>query len=130
MSDVLAQWMNHLFVWIGFGAIVGLLSKAILPGKDPGGTFATVFIGIFGSFTFYLPELFPTRLRGTGSGFTYNIGRLVAAFGPFLVGSIAASGANALDSAIRVLFWVGVVPLVGVLMLPLVIETKEKVLED
>lgn len=50
MSDVLAQWMNHLFVWIGFGALVGLLSKAILPGKDPGGTFATVFIGIFGSF--------------------------------------------------------------------------------
>src|SRR5206468_10238859 len=66
--------------------------------------------GIFGSFTFYLPELFPTRLRGTGAGFTYNIGRLFAAFGPFLVGSIAASGANALDSAIRVLFWVGAVP--------------------
>lgn len=50
MSDVLADWMNHLFVWIGFGAIVGLLSKAILPGKDPGGTFATVFVGILGSF--------------------------------------------------------------------------------
>ena len=50
MNEVLAQWMNHLFVWIGFGAMVGLLSKAVLPGKDPGGTFATIFIGIFGSF--------------------------------------------------------------------------------
>ena len=50
MSDVVAQWINHLFVWIGFGTIVGLLSKAILPGKDPGGTFATVFIGVLGSF--------------------------------------------------------------------------------
>ena len=48
--------------------------------------------GIFGAFTFYLPELFPTRLRGTGSGFTYNIGRLFAAVGPFIVGSVAASG--------------------------------------
>jgi MFS family permease len=86
--------------------------------------------GIFGSFTFYLPELFPTRLRGTGAGFTYNIGRLIAAFGPFLVGSIAASGANALDSAIRVLFWVGVVPLLGVAALPLVIETRGRALED
>lgn len=38
----------------------------------------TVF-GVFGSFTYYLPELFPTRLRGTGAGFTYNVGRLVAA---------------------------------------------------
>jgi MFS family permease len=86
--------------------------------------------GIFGAFTFYLPELFPTRLRGTGSGFTYNIGRLVAAGGPFLVGSIAASGANALDSAIRVLFWVGAVPIVGLLTLPLVIETKGRELSD
>ncbi len=86
--------------------------------------------GIFGSFTFYLPELFPTRMRATGSGFTYNVGRFIAAFGPFLVGSIAASGANALDSAIRVLFWVGIVPVVGLLTLPLVIETKGRTLED
>ncbi|MEO6654662.1 MAG: MFS transporter [Pyrinomonadaceae bacterium] len=86
--------------------------------------------GIFGSFTFYLPELFPTRLRGTGSGFTYNIGRLVAAFGPFLVGSIAAVGANALDSAMYVLFWVGIVPIVGIFLLPFVIETKGQELAD
>ena len=33
----------------------------------------TVF-GVFGSFTYYLPELFPTRLRATGSGFCYNVG--------------------------------------------------------
>lgn len=86
--------------------------------------------GIFGSFTFYLPELFPTRLRATGSGFTYNIGRFIAAFGPFLVGSIAASGSNALDSAIKVLFWVGVIPLIGLATLPLVIETRGRPLED
>lgn len=86
--------------------------------------------GIFGAFTFYLPELFPTRLRGTGAGFTYNIGRLIAAFGPFLVGSIAASGANAIDSAMKVLFWVGVVPLIGVAAMPLVIETRGRELED
>jgi hypothetical protein len=35
----------------------------------------TVF-GVFGSFTYYLPELFPTRLRGTGAGFCYNVGRI------------------------------------------------------
>ena len=89
----------------------------------------TVF-GVFGSFTYYLPELFPTRLRGTGAGFTYNIGRLVAAVGPFLVGSIASRGANALDSAMDVLFWVGIVPIVGLLTLPFVIETKGQELKD
>ncbi len=89
----------------------------------------TVF-GVFGSFTYYLPELFPTRLRATGAGFTYNIGRLVAAAGPFLVGSIASRGANALDSAMDVLFWVGIVPIVGLLTLPFVIETKGQELID
>lgn len=89
----------------------------------------TVF-GVFGSFTYYLPELYPTRLRGTGAGFTYNIGRLIAAAGPFLVGSIAARGANALDSALDVLFYVGFVPIAGLLALPFVIETKDRELID
>ena len=75
-------------------------------------------------------QLFPTRLRATGAGFTYNVGRLVAAFGPFLVGSIAAAGANALDSAMYVLFWVGAVPIVGLFLLPFVIETKGLELTD
>ncbi len=89
----------------------------------------TVF-GVFGSFTYYLPELFPTRLRGTGSGFCYNIGRVVAAGGPFLVGSIAAQGSSALDSAMNAVFWVGVVPLLGLLALPWVIETRGRALPD
>src|SRR5262249_42617397 len=46
--------------------------------------------GVFGLFPFYLPELFPVRLRATGAGFCYNIGRLVAAGGPLLVGVISA----------------------------------------
>lgn len=89
----------------------------------------TVF-GVFGSFTYYLPELFPTRLRATGAGFTYNVGRLIAAIGPFLVGSIAARGADSLASAMSVLFWVGFVPVLGLLTLPLVIETKGRELVD
>ena len=89
----------------------------------------TVF-GVFGSFTYYLPELFPTRLRGTGAGFCYNIGRIIAAVGPILVGSIAAQGANSLTSALRALFYVGFVPLAGLFLLPWAIETKGWTLED
>ncbi len=89
----------------------------------------TIF-GVFGSFTYYLPELFPTHLRATGAGFTYNVGRLIAAFGPFLVGSIAAAGTNALDRAMLLLFWVGAVPLLGIFLMPFVIETKDRTLAD
>jgi MFS family permease len=89
----------------------------------------TVF-GVFGSFTYYLPELFPTRLRGTGAGFCYNAGRYIAAAGPFLVGMVAGMGADSTQTALRVLFWVGAVPIVGLLLLPLVIETKGRELAD
>ena len=87
----------------------------------------TVF-GVFGSFTYYLPELFPTRLRGTGAGFCYNVGRFIAAFGPFLVGTVASRGADALTTALSLLFWVGVVPVIGVLLIPIVVETKDRTL--
>ncbi|TDU64041.1 putative MFS family arabinose efflux permease [Prosthecobacter fusiformis] len=40
--------------------------------------------GVFGLFTMCLPPLFPTLLRTTGSGFCYNIGRIVAAAGTVL----------------------------------------------
>ena len=83
----------------------------------------TVF-GVFGSFTYYLPELFPTRLRGTGAGFCYNVGRIIASGGPFLVGTVSARGANALATALNVLFFIGFVPLLGVILAPFAVETK------
>jgi MFS family permease len=89
----------------------------------------TIF-GVFGSFTYYLPELFPTRLRGTGAGFCYNVGRIIAAGGTALVGGIAAKGANSLASALAALFFVGFVPLAGLLFLPWVIETRGRALLD
>ncbi len=85
----------------------------------------TVF-GIFGAFTYYLPELFPTRLRGTGSGFCYNAGRLITALGPFILGSVSAKSDNPLQTAIQLLFFVGFIPLLGILVMPLVIETKNR----
>ena len=44
------------------------------------------FSGVFGLFTMYLPPLFPTLLRTTGAGFSYNIGRIVAAAGTVAFG--------------------------------------------
>ena len=85
----------------------------------------TVF-GVFGSFTYYLPELFPTRLRGTGAGFCYNVGRVIAAAGPFVVGTVAARGTNALATALQLLFYVGFVPLLGVVLAPFAVETKDR----
>jgi MFS family permease len=84
--------------------------------------------GVFGSFTYYLPELFPTRLRATGSGFCYNIGRIVAATGPFVVGAVASAGAGEPAVILNALLAVAFVPLVGLLFIPWVIETRGQTL--
>jgi MFS family permease len=81
--------------------------------------------GVFGAFPFYLTELVPTRLRATGAGFCYNIGRVLAAIGPFVVGAAAARG-----TAMQTIFYVGFAPLLGLLLVPLIIETRGGTLAD
>ncbi|MGW6602714.1 MFS transporter [Streptomyces sp. NPDC055036] len=46
---------------------------------------------IFSGFGSFLSELYPTAVRGTGQGFTYNTGRAVGALFPTLVGFLATS---------------------------------------
>ena len=89
----------------------------------------TVF-GIFGSFTFYLPELFPTRLRSTGAGFCYNIGRVIAAVGVFAVGAVAAAGRGDPAIVFNVMFLIGFVPVVGLLFMRWVVETRGQKMPD
>lgn len=48
--------------------------------------------GVFGLFTMALPPLFPTLLRTTGAGFSYNIGRVFAAAGTVFFGIFAKVG--------------------------------------
>src|SRR2546422_1142295 len=47
--EIFMQWANYLLIWVGFGTMAGLLAKAIMPGRDPGGTIATLLIGMAGS---------------------------------------------------------------------------------
>ncbi|MFK3724288.1 MFS transporter [Pseudomonas monteilii] len=48
----------------------------------------TAFFGLFGS---YLSELFPTRVRSTGAGFCFNVGRGISAFAPFALAGISTT---------------------------------------
>lgn len=80
--------------------------------------------GVGGSFAFYLPELFPVTLRSTGTGFSYNAGRFIAALGPLLVSTVASRGTHAYQDTLTLLSWVACVPGVGVLLLPWILETR------
>jgi MFS family permease len=48
-------------------------------------------LSLFAGFAIYLPELFPTRLRSTGTSFCYNVGRFIAASGPITLGALNKS---------------------------------------
>jgi len=103
-----------LSIWVTFGLDWTPATRTWLLFLDG----LTVF-GVVGAFSFYLPELFPTRLRGTGSGFCFNTGRYLAAAGPSIVGAALGVSATPMD-AIR---WVALVPLVGLCLVPFIVET-------
>jgi MFS family permease len=86
---------------------------------------------LFGGYAIYLPELFPTRLRSTGTSFCYNVGRGVAALGPFtfgyLTGHVFASHAEPMRYAGVSMCLVFVI---GLAVLPFAPETRGKPLPE
>ncbi len=42
-------WVQMVLTWIGFGTLVGLAAKGIMPGRDPGGSIVTLLLGIVGT---------------------------------------------------------------------------------
>jgi MFS family permease len=85
--------------------------------------------GIFGAFTFYLPELFPARLRATGAGFCYNTGRILAAGGPFAVGMLSAMAGGSSTALMHILLWFALVPLIAAVVARfLIVETRGRTL--
>src|SRR5262249_5913417 len=58
------------------------------------GTFTASF---YGWLPLYLPELFRTRIRATGQGFSFNFGRILAAVGALQLGSLVKLFGDGLD---------------------------------
>lgn len=88
-------------------------------------------LSLFGGYSIYLAELFPTRLRSTGTSFCYNVGRLIAAAGPFTLGYLTKDVFGSYPEPMR---YAGVtmtlVFLIGLIALPFAPETKGKPLPE
>jgi MFS family permease len=88
-------------------------------------------LALFGGYAIYLPELFPTRLRSTGTSFCYNVGRLVAALGPFTLGQLTSRVyANQAEPMRYAGVTMCLVFLIGLAALPFAPETKGKPLPE
>jgi MFS family permease len=92
VADLLGRRLTYFLISLGSLLLNGAIYRGLTP-ADPAflpavfalGVVATLF---FGWLPLYLPELFPTRVRATGSGVTYNTGRLASAAGVLAAGGL------------------------------------------
>ena len=80
----LAYILTAAVLVLGFGQTHNPLVLAVL------GPLTTFFgTGFFSGFGAVTAEFYPTAIRATAQGFTYNVGRMASALAPFIIGSLA-----------------------------------------
>jgi len=124
MGAMVATWSYFQF----FNGIADIWMSAVM------GFFQ---LALFAGFAIYLPELFPTRLRSTGTSFCYNVGRFLAAAGPFaMVGlqDALVKGATTPEAKLQAFRetcqWMSLIFLLGLVALVFLKETKGKALPE
>ncbi len=134
---LLAERFNRRTAYIGLCAGSLVVCQLLFWGfrTDPqfGATFLLLAFltngitgGFYGWLPLYLPELFPTRVRATGAGLTYNAGRVIAAAGTVGSGGLLAIfGSYAVMGSVMSLIY-----LAGFLVIAFAPETKGKPLPE
>jgi MFS family permease len=88
-------------------------------------------LALFGGYAIYFPELFPTRLRSTGTSFCYNGARFLAATGPTALGLLTSRVFSGQPEPFR---YAGMtmcsVFVLGLLVLPFAPETRGQPLPE
>lgn len=116
--------------------LISLASLLLFYGSNAAYThwfLATVFLmgGLtslfYGWLPLYLPELFPTRVRAIGQGFSYNFGRVIAAMGALQTGTIMSAFSGGYPQACTTM---GSVYLLGILAIWFAPETSSSPLPD
>jgi SHS family sialic acid transporter-like MFS transporter len=81
----------------------------------------------YGWLPLYLPELFPTKVRATGQGFSFNFGRILAAIGALQTGAIMGAFQGGYPQACSIM---GSIYVLGLAIIWLAPETKNQPLPE
>jgi MFS family permease len=87
-------------------------------------------MSVYSVYAIYLPELFPTRLRSTGTSFCYNGGRIIAATAPFTISRITAGLGGDIEAFRSAGQWASLLLLTGLVALPFLPETRGQPLPE
>lgn len=87
-------------IWFSYADSAGMLIAA-------GMSLSFFNLGAWGAMYAYTPELYPTAIRATGSGFAASFGRVGGIIGPFTVGALVARGASL--TTVFLIFFIAIV---------------------
>jgi MFS family permease len=105
LTPVLFIWIANIYLMLFTAALLGCFSS-----------------GQFTWMSTWLPELFPTRMRATGTGFIFNASRIPAALGVFIAGALIAYLGGYGNAAMTI----AMIYILGLAVGPFLPETKGK----
>jgi MFS family permease len=91
----LADRLSRKYTYIGYLFLAALMVPLFAFARSANALlFIGPLVGFFGTgyfsgFSVIASELFPTALRGSAMGFVYNVGRILSAAAPYLIGHIS-----------------------------------------
>jgi MFS family permease len=128
VASLVSRRLAFFFAFLGGMIITAFVFRSLQSATDaywmlPMMGFAQ--LALFAGYSIYFPELFPTRLRGTGVGFCYNTVRYLAAPAPILLGYL--STVLSFRTAAVVMSSVYLIGMIALLWAP---ETKGRALPE
>lgn len=134
-APLLGKGAGRRTVYIGLCVVSFLVCSLLFKGFHSfSATFIVVsfLVGVtsssfYGFLPQYLPELFPTRVRATGQGVCYNLGRILTAITAWKISSLMAFFGNSYPRAGQAVVLIYAIGIIGILFLP---ETYGKPLPD
>jgi MFS transporter, SHS family, sialic acid transporter len=135
VAPVVGGRLGRRPVYFGLCALSLLGCQCVFRLFDSYSVTLLLLAGVVGAFTaafygwmpLYLPELFPTRVRATGQGLSFNFGRIVAAVGALYMGELTHSLKGQFGPAMATVTLIYVLGMVLIWFAP---ETKGKPLPD
>ena len=131
IAPLVAAWLNRriTFFLLCLGSLVSCQLLFSMKSYDLTFLAVTFIVGgmtaaVYGWLPLYLPELFPTRVRATAQGISFNFGRIFAGVGGIALGGSVPGGYAKMGAVVSLIY------VFGMLLIWLAPETKGKPLPE